>query len=673
MTAFPLHFRYKKRYRGGVPICPRCSATIHAGANDQCPACGYSLFRANALFGDGQVEFTRVVDAAGALTHQQRQELLHFLENLERSIPPVALCIYITDDGQADEFRTHAHWILNHARIHHPSFGRREQHKAIEDAELSLRIRNREPRAKDAAELEEGGFLSPVPPPVSLLTRVCNYVRDALHPHLPPPVNKAWMLILVLDVQLERACFSWGYQLDPYIDPDSINRCIVGAKFQFRERAMVTGLRMVMKAAVREIASRTRRVNAHLRRTGRVKNALLALATSALVLGGTCPCEGVPEQPATASGGAPGGAAAAGEAAGAATLSPALPADDVAEEVLPEGAEAPAAAAEGATTGPEVPAVPAPEPGAPATYASQPRWQEGDYRHLMAGELPDAYGMLFPPTDAPRVEPRFRMPSSAVSQESDKRVPGRYSEAYSHPSPAGLSDPQGLLSVEERRDVEHVLRELNANGRFRVYATLYRAGQQLPPELAVHHLTTATAQPCEYVALLLFPLGDSQLLDLGYQEVKPSDEDRHAWLQRVRAAAAPEGDGVEALLLAIREVHAILLPLSSSFRSLAPEVGEKLPHIPVELRPDEGEKKVPVKDKIEAFFTDPAHQPLIYSVAALLGLLGCVVLFFVFRNRSGQLLESEEDIRLSSPYGAGVSRYVRYLEGKESPKETRLF
>ncbi len=649
-----------------MPICPQCSATIHAGADDQCPACGYSLRRADALFGDGQVEFTRVVDAAGALTHQQRQELLHFLENLERDIPPVALCIYITDDGQADEFRTHAHWILNHARIHHPSFGRREKHKAIEDAELRLRF------AKDRDDKDAAADEQPAhePAPASWLSRVHNYLRDALHPHLPPPVKQEWMLILVLDVQLERACFSWGYQLDPYVNPDSINRCIVGAKFQFRERAMVAGLRRVMKAAVREIAAGSRRVNAQLRRTGRSLSLLATLLAAPALL---CPCEAATSSPSPAP---------AASAAAAATSSPAASAvltdDDVAEEVLPSSPAATAAtgaAADAAGASPDASAPPAapppPEPGAPATYNAPPRWNAEDHRHLMDGELTAAYSLLLPPADAPKADRRFRVPSP--SRESDKKLPARYCEAYKQPSPSGLCDPQGLLTVEERRDVEHVLREVNANGRFRVYASLYRAGQQLPPELTVHHLTKATAQPLEYAALLLFPFGDAELLDLGYQDVNPSDDDRHAWLRRVRDVSVPAGGGVESLLLALREVHAILLPLSSQFTQNSPEVGKKLPRIDVQLRPDTSEKKVPVKDKIKAFFLDESNHSVLISAAAALLAVSVLLLIFFFRRRSGSLLESAADVRLSSPYGAGVSRYVRYLEGKESPKESRIF
>lgn len=162
-----------------MPICPSCSATIHTGAEDRCPACGYNLARANEIFQEGEVEFTRVLDGAGALTHRERIELLHALEDMERNIPPVALGIYITDHGKVQHLRTHAHWILNHARIHHPSFGKREQRKAIEDAELLERKPGEQRHYADVSP----GLLE------RLWTSVKTYVRDAMHP-LPPPVRQ---------------------------------------------------------------------------------------------------------------------------------------------------------------------------------------------------------------------------------------------------------------------------------------------------------------------------------------------------------------------------------------------------------------------------------------------------------------------------------------------------
>ena len=76
-----------------MPVCPQCSANIHTGALHRCPVCGYSIQRAEKVFGTGRVEFTRVVDAAGALKNNDRQDLMRYLENLERNLPPVALCV----------------------------------------------------------------------------------------------------------------------------------------------------------------------------------------------------------------------------------------------------------------------------------------------------------------------------------------------------------------------------------------------------------------------------------------------------------------------------------------------------------------------------------------------------------------------------------------------------
>ncbi len=626
-----------------MPICPQCSATIHAGADDQCPACGYSLLRADQSFGSDHVEFRRVQDSAGVLTHHDCQELTHFLEDLERKIPPVVLCIYTTNRGESETFRSHAHWILNHANIHHPSFGRRELHKAIEDAELRWR---------------EPGEAPPEPapaPPANWLSRLgtglMDYLRAARRHKMPPPVRHEWMLILVLDAQLERACFSWGYQLDPYINPDSINRCIVSAKLQFRERAMVPALRCVMKKVVREIAASSYRVNPRLRR--QASSAALTLALGASLVAATA----LPS------------AAATGAEAAPATPAPPAVADGEA------AAEAPAGTAPAATEAPpaaEPAAPPPPPPGAPASYGAAPRWHETDHRHLMAGELTEGYNMLLPQV-AERPAPRFRS-TTASSQESDKKILARYVEGYYKPSPAGLCDPQRLLTVEERRDVEHVLRQLNANGRFRIYAALYRHGQQLPQDLAVQNLSQRTAQPCEYTALLLFPLGDSQSLDLGYQEVKPTDEQRHAWLNRVRTAAAREGNGVESLLLAIREVHATLTPLAAHFRPITEQATKVPPRIEVVYKPDAEEEEESMKDKMGKFIADNANITLLMSLGIMAAFFVALILYFVFRHRSGRLLESVPDVRLSSPYGAGVSRYVRYLEGKESPKEKdRLF
>ncbi len=606
-----------------MPICPKCSATIHAGAEDQCPACGYDITQADEIFGDGQVEFTRVVDAAGALTHQDRLELMHALEQMERRIRPVALCIYITDVGQTQELRTHAHWILNHARIHHPSFGKREQLRAIEDSEL------RERRPGEARPPQE--------PRENWLTRAWRelreFVMDALHP-LPPPVRHEWMLVLVLDVQLEMACFSWGYKLDPYIDPDRINTCIKSAQLQFRERAMVPALKKVMRKAARRISLNARSVNRKLRRSQKM-SALVAML--GLMLG----CS-------------------------------ALAADEAAQPA----AESPAAATTQAENG-------------------MPHWRADDYRHLMAGELITGYTSLLPrkPTaeelkaeeerkkqlrrEQRELQRQRKLPAQSTRplekpEESNTRVLGRYCEIYTRPPHgSGLNDPQGLLTTVEREDVEHVLRTLNANARFRIYVTIFKGGQEIPSELSVDILVTATAQPCEYAVLMRYPTGNPAAIELGYQEIKPEEAQRHEWLQKVRQAA---GDGSpQGLMNALRCISSLITPLADNFTPVITSATGKSKLIEINFKEQQKAKKRSIKDRIQEIIDNPATLPLIlYPLGTLTG-LGLLWFLFNWLRTSSKLVESEADIRLSSPYGAGVSRYVRYLEGTEAGKEKRLF
>lgn len=606
-----------------MPICPKCSATIHAGAEDQCPACGYEISQADERFGDGQVEFTRVVDAAGALTHQERLELIHTLERLERSIRPAALCIYITDVGQAQELRTHAHWILNHARIHHPSFGKRDQMMAIEESELRERMPG-EARPPQEPEADPGWL-------ARAWACLCEAVADRLHP-LPPPVRHEWMLILVLDVQLEMACFSWGYQLDPYIDPDGINTCIKSAQLEFRERAMVRALKKVMRKARAHISAKTRTVNRKLR---------LARKASALV-------------------------AALGLLAGMNSL-----AQDAQSAPLPADVQ----------------------PHAQSTD-DMPHWRADDYRYLMSGELLTGYTSLFPPKPTPEeikaeeerrkqlkreqreLQRQRKLPAQTARplekpEESDTRVLGRYCELYTRPARhSSLNDPQGLLSTVEREDVEHVLHTLNANSRFHIYVTVFKGGQTIPSELSVDILVTATAQPCEYAVLMRYPTGDPSSIQLGYQEIKPDDPLRHEWLQKVRAASDGSAAGI---IPALHSISQLITPLADSFTPITASAGARTALVPIDFKPTDKTKKKGLKDKIQEALENPyIFAIIVYPLAGIASLLGFWWLFNYWRTASS-LERSDADLRLSSPYGAGVSRYVRYLEGTEASKEKRLF
>lgn len=580
-----------------------------------CPTCGYSIEQANQLFGDGQVQFTRVLDAAGVLTHQERLELMYALEQMERRIRPAVLCVYITDVGHEKELCAHAHWILNHARIHHPSFGKREHLRAIEEAEL------RERRPGEARPPQE--------PEQSWLSRawqaVREFVLDALHP-LPPPVSHEWMLILVLDVQLEMACFSWGYKLDPFIEPDRINTCIKSAQLLFRERATVTAIKKVMGKATRRIAVAARSKNPILRAAG--KAGILVGSLGMLLSGSAIAAEEPPPPPPAAT-----------------------------QSAAPEN-------------------------------DGMPHWRAEDYRHLMAGELITGYTALFPPKPTPEeikaeaarkkelrrqqreLQRQRKLPDQSPRtlekpEESDTRVLGRYSEIYTRP-PQGLSliDPQALLTTVEKEDAEHVLRMLNANARFHIYVAVFKGGQDISSNLAVDILVTATAQPCEYAVLMRYPLGNPSAIELGYQEIKPGDSLRHEWLQKVRTAA---GDGgAEGLMNALRCISSLITPISDSFTPVAATTGGKTPLIPIEFKQTTKPKKRSIKDRIQELYDSPVFLPMVaYPLGTIAALLGLWSLFNWLRTAS-KLENSESDIRLSSPYGAGVSRRVRYMEGAES-------
>lgn len=614
-----------------MPICPKCNASIHMGAESQCPPCGYSMKRADKVFGSNDVEFTRVVDEAGALTHRERMELMRTLANLERHIPPVALCIYITDHGNLKEFRPHAHWILNHARIHHPSFGKREQMRTIEEAEL------RERRPGEARPVEE------VEEEPGWVTRACQgfagWLRDICLP-TPPPTRQEWMLILVLDVQLEIACFSWGYMLDPYVNPDRITSCIVGARLQFREREFVTALKMVMKDAALQLAVSSRRVNKTIRNAARRRMNglpwLLGAGMSALVATGT--------------------SAQAQEQAAQQPLAAEAPAETPVE------------------TPPPPPAPPV-VPGAPAAYNTEPRWASDDYTNLMSGRLPECYNVLMPGGVQKKTETKAdnnkttRRRDTSEDAESDTRVPGRYCKYYLDSRGTVLRDPQQLLTEVERADIMHVLRELNAHSRFHIYVSVFKNGQEVPREIAAANLVPHIAQPGQYAVVLQYALGEPPAVELGYKEIEPEDHQVRDWLEQVRRKVMTAGGGADGLLAGIRCLHGILTPVSESFTPLTPESAGGVKLIELELKPKPKETKVSWKEEVKAWFKAGGATPYLISLGVIGAALWGLIKLFLLHRSCNRLLDSEPDYRLSSRYGAGVSRYVKYLEGKEADKE----
>ena len=609
-------------YKTGVPICPSCNATIHTGAEEHCPVCGYSLKRARAIFGHEELLFTRVVDEAGALTHSERMILMEVLENLERRLPPIALGIYITSHGRLREFRPHAHWALNQSVIHHPSFGRREQGRAIEDADWKEENPGRTGRGDKPRSTE-----------TSFWVRFSEKWRNFLHPY-PPPVRQDWMLILVMDVQLEIACFTWGYMLDPYVNPERINTAIMGSRLYFRERAMVAGLRRVMKAAVHQIAAKSHRVNRRLSK-GRA-----GYSKAAVVLGGLFMYPTLQGAPV-----------------------PLLGDDEAAEEVVDTPDVVNSAQWEQQNK----------VDGQPASRTTAPQWNSEDYRHLLSGELAGCYSVLRGKNPPPPAE-QPRMQSPDRRGKADGHIYKLYYRDYTKQNlPDGFIDPQGILSSPQREDVRYALQVCNAHSPYRIYVALYKKEQTLPLDMAAGALIREIAAPSgEYAVLLLYAWGDMPQVEIGYHELKPTDEQRHEWQNRVQEAARTHG-GTAGIIAALTELKEALAPVTADLPPLEQRTDLQMPLLPLELRQDEDAEEVSTMDEIKELLSRPSVEKTLEILGGLVSLLLLCLVWSWRRRCSGHLIETEPDVRLSSPYGAGVSRNVHYLEGRESGNAPRFF
>ena len=608
------------------------------------------MHRADAVFGAHEVEFTRVVDAAGALTHKERMELIRFLGDLERKLCPIALGVYITDHGQLSDFRHHAHWILNHARIHHPSFGKREQTEE-DEAPPIIELSAEERRMR--AEEKEPGFIS------RMITRIKERFSKC-----PPPVQQEWMLILVLDVQLEIACFTWGYMLDRYINPDTINIGIVNARLLFRERAMVLALKSVMKKTVHKIASRAHKINRSIKKAQSRSSyphaaRLLSVAAGVSIL-----------------------AASGNSHATPAVDSSAFNDDDYAEIVeLPATEPAPPTetAIPRPAPQPTTPVTTAPARWGAATYTEAPQWSQPDYDRLMQRQINAGFNMLIPggqeitPTPLPQANN-----DQGAFEESDTEVRGRYTDQYKPRAGLNvpnLNDPQKILTDIERNDAQYALQTLNAHSPYRICVSIFKAGQEVPHDLIAAGLVHAVSGATEYVVMIQYGMGDNATVDLGFKSINLSDEQRHAIRTAVQERMRAAGCGVEGLLAAMQCVKEQVDALHYNFEPLSAGTSHKLPSVlPDGLGKEAEEDEEPgIRDKIFAAVSDPATYPCVILVAIVaLGALGGG-LWFMRWLHSGKLLETRPDYRLASRYGAGVSRHVRYLEGQEATKTKTIF
>ncbi len=620
----------------GVPICPKCSSNFHRGAEEQCPRCGFSLKQAEHIFGIHDTLFQRVTDEAGALTHKERSAVAQVLEKIERRIAPVALSVYFTDHGQQEHFRSHALWIINHLRLHHASFGKREQAKALDDAPIL--VREQADRPHDA------------PQTTGLAGRTKDAFdewrerwHDFLHP-VPPPVRREWMLILVIDVQLETACYVWGYMLDPYIDPDRINSSILKARIPIRERDVVQAIKIMMTEAAREIAASGHAAVRHAGKHGLLprgqRATLSALAAVALL--------------------SPGLLSSQAEAAPSEGQMP-----PIAEEVE--------------------------EHAAPADEAT-PEWLPSDSQLLMQGKWwSNQPPLLFEPepgasrsrqTPSP---PNSLLPDASLLPENDKVVPAVYLSLYAQNDPSkrsNLIDPQMLLAEVEKNDLETLLNAIPKKCNFRIYVSLFVRGQKYDPRIDAQRLVTQICRPHERSVLIHYHLGDAESVQIAYDpnfHDELEEGDRVRILQEVKEEVSRYSHGPDALYAGITSLAAHLQPEVAQLQKLErirrkeaqASTDIEVPAVNIRIAKEQAEKKESWKAKMAEIAQNPAMLSILYSALGALALLGAT--FFLWRRwkRHIHLLDSHPDIRLRAPYGAGVSRTVRYMDGKEPASDIR--
>ncbi len=191
-----------------MPTCPKCLHNFHRGAESLCPHCGFSLENLDKKYGRDSIPYRRVCDNAGALRQQDRVKLNALLEKLERRIPPSSFpSISPTSWSPFPSFPTA--WMMNHLTV------------------------------------DEAGFPNP-----------------------QGPLAPQWLLILVLDVRTDTACFMWGYELDPYVEPDLINKSIMKARIPLRESMLLQAVGSIMKDAVQLVARKARSKVRHPMRYG---------------------------------------------------------------------------------------------------------------------------------------------------------------------------------------------------------------------------------------------------------------------------------------------------------------------------------------------------------------------------------------------------------------------
>ncbi len=608
--------------------------------------CGYSLSLANQVYGEGFFDLARVTDPAGALKQEEIYKLADFLEQLEQRIAPVALTVYITDQGQANAFTQHAHWILNHGKVNHASFGKRSINKAIEESTsriLKVDIGGQEEQDQSAAQYEGSRDIFS-----KLFSSIKEYFRKpAVH------VESQWMLMLVVDVQLRAACFTWGYKLDPYMDHKLLEEAIKDKRLKFRESSLLPSIKAVLKKTVSSLASHAIDVNAKLKKTQQPKHIPTVIPEpsirkprdfSQLIRNAEMSEQGMKNTMAS-----PEKARAASSKKNTQRKRKFFMIHALALGLLAHSAD----------TTPTAP----PLIGSAASEKYAPSWTEDDAAQLADKGQAELYKQSLPtgakpPTSAP----------SAVQAQEDLQA--HEIIALTRHSHKLLLDPRGLLTKQERNELTDRLERLQAETPYTIYLCIFHAEQQMTSDLDPENLLGFIGKSGEFSLMLQYRVGKAQSLSLGYHSQIKLGENTIADIDSQLQHCILNQSGHTATLLAALTVLQDELEEPSRYWDSDMMYGsELLPKIDIPWEDKsaiEKRKKFSFKDFIlNTELGAEGWVTLSFIICTAVYLLGRI-----WRRRRVQLYDTEVDFRLSSPIGAAVSRPIRYMEGKTIPKSS---
>ncbi len=637
--------------------------------------CGYSLELADMVYGKGYYDLNRVTDPAGALKQDEVDKLSSFLEQLERRITPAALVVFITDQGQSTRFTQHAHWLLNHGKLNHASFGKRSMGKAIEESSnrsLKVDIGAQTPTEVKAAPTELSLWLRFWASLKELIQRPQRYVEPQ------------WILMLTVDVQLNTACFTWGYKLDRYIIPQQLENCIKDTRLRFRESPLLLCIKTVLQKAVNTIASSAVDTNVTLRRELRSHASSASMASpithpsrglidfSQVIKNAESRAEKLAAQASTQ---------AASSSSDAKPLSVAQPPSSPPKKAVPRRTNSrrrssrkkaheaklpkpfllptllllsltqPSLDTE-ASHNPSLPLI-----GSPASQQFAPSWTPSDAADLANNGKSELYLLSLPE--------QVKLPLAALPQEpASSPITANELINLARQGERLLLDPRGILSRQEREEIESRLRHLQHQAPYSVYVCIFDHEQEIGADLQAQSLLGFIGKPDEFKLMLQYRLGHPQPLSLGYgADLHIPHETMQLINESLQLSLMRNSGHAGAIFESLNILQNELEASSRHWNQRAELTRDAPPLIPVTWL-DSKPVAAPEKPSLKQHLFSSASIPELWFLASLILTILLYLTGRKLRRRSACLIDTEIDYRLSSPVGASTCRQVHYLEGK---------